>query len=427
MNENPISAWNRRGFLEASLAGLSAALFVGHGAGASALGAEEPKPTAAPVEGPDTLFLTWQDDPCTSVAIQWVGPEGAWGKEIEVALYDKDPWRTIPVRTKDYPNTDAKVFRCEVTGLTPDTEYRFRIGSDGAVLRFRTMPAKATNTIQFVSGGDCGIGEHAINTNRIAAVQEPRFALIGGDLAYDNGTSPKTFTQFLRNYRAHMVDAVGRLIPMVSCIGNHEVTGAYGKPRSASPQYLSLFDGLFRDTTFGVLDIGDYLSLLLLDTGHIAAIDGEQTSWLERTLAVRQDRPHLIVANHVPAYPSFRPAEVGEKQAGTGALQRQHWSPLFERYRVDAVLEHHDHMFKRTHPLTGGLLDKNGVLYLGDGSWGKLRSPKGPEKRSYLAAVNSTYHMTVHRFEGEDRFHVALEETGKLADVCHTHGKRPSR
>ncbi len=306
--------WKRRQFLGASLAGLSSALFVAPFWDAAA---EEAKKESAPsVDGPDTLFLTWQEDPCTSVVIQGIGAEGAWGKEIELALFDKDPWWTIPVRTREFPNTDSKVFRCEVTGLTPDTEYRFRIGSDGAVLRFRTMPAKATNTLQFVTGGDCGVGSHAISTNRIAAAQEPRFALIGGDLAYDNGTSPKTFVKFLQNYRSGMVDARGRLIPMISCIGNHEVNGAYGKARSASPQYLSVFDGLFRDTTFGVLDVGDYMSLVLLDTGHISAIDGDQTSWLEKTLAARQDRPHLLVANHVPAW--FSPTTVGRKEGYAG-------------------------------------------------------------------------------------------------------------
>jgi hypothetical protein len=88
------------------------------------------------------------------------------------------------------------------------------------------------------------------------------------------------------------------------------------------------------------------------------------------------------------------------------------------------VLEHHDHTFKRTHPLKGGLVDPNGILYLGDGSWGKLRVPKAPEERPYLATVNGSYHLTLHRLEGECRFHMALEETGKIIDVCMTQKKR---
>ena len=67
-----------------------------------------------------------------------------------------------------------------------------------------------------------------------------------------------------------MLDAKGRLIPMLACIGNHEVDGGYKAKRAECPQYLSVFDGFFTDTTYGVMDIGDYLSLVLLDTGHIA-------------------------------------------------------------------------------------------------------------------------------------------------------------
>jgi hypothetical protein len=67
------------------------------------------------------------------------------------------------------------------------------------------------------------------------------------------------------------------------------------------------------------------------------------------------------------------------------------------------------------------------VPYLGDGSWGMLRTPNTPEKRPYLARVSRAYHMTVHRLEGSQRYHVALEETGKIADVFGSTGKRPAR
>ena len=65
-----------------------------------------------------------------------------------------------------------------------------------------------------------------------------------------------------------MVGRDGRLIPMVACIGNHEVDGGYGKPREKAPFFYALFDGLFPETGYATLDFGDYLSLVLLDTGH---------------------------------------------------------------------------------------------------------------------------------------------------------------
>jgi len=415
---------SRRSFLGSSLGGLAALSL-----GPSLLAQEKAKATAAPPAVSNdplaSLFLTWQQDPTTTMTIQWVGTESA--ADIRVAPLSGSEWRTAKTSTKPYTNTDLKVHRCELTGLTPGTEYKFRVGDSATDLRFRTMPDKATNTIQWVSGGDAGIDAHAIGTNILAARQEPYFALIAGDLAYDDGNKPLVFLKFLQNYRQHMVDPKGRLIPMLSCPGNHEVTGGYNGTRDKSPAYLSVFDGLFRERSYDVLDFGDYLSLVLLDTGHLAPIAGEQTSWLAKALAERQDRPHLIVANHVPAYPSYRAPDNKVGDGGTGFEQRKFWAPLFEKFNVDVVLEHHDHTFKRTHPLKGGHIDKYGVIYLGDGSWGKLRVPKTPEERPYLAAVSEAYHMTVHRLEGEQRFHVALEETGKVADVCMTVSKRPAK
>jgi hypothetical protein len=421
-------AFDRRRFLGSSLGGMAAAW----ACSPRLFGQDSPELPDVPVLesarfAPASLFLSWRKDPTSTMMIQWVESDPTEARSIHYVPLDGEVWRQAKVATKPFPNTDLKVHRCELTGLKPGSEYMFQIGKNSPVYRFRTMPAKATDTIQFVSGGDSGIGPHAVGTNIMAARQEPYFALIAGDLAYDNGKSPKTFLTFLENYSQHMVDPKGRLIPMLSCVGNHEVAGGYKAKRENAPQYLSVFDGLFPEKTYGVMDIGDYLSLVLLDTDHIAPIIGEQTDWLASALAERQERPHLIVANHVPAYPSVRNPQGPDGKFGTGEANRLHWSPLFEKFNVDVVLEHHDHAFKRTHPLTDGLKNKYGVVYLGDGSWGKIRAPKKPENRPYLAAVSEAYHVTVHRLEGDQRFHVALEESGKVADVCLTSGKRPAR
>src|SRR5262249_5557405 len=158
-----------------------------------------------------------------------------------------------------------------------------------------------------------------------AARQAPMFALLGGDLGYDNGRSVATSLAFLRNYSRHMVCRDGRLIPLVACIGNHEVEGGYHKPRVKAPFFYALFDCLYPDTGFATLDFGDYLSLVLLDTGHTTAIAGDQADWLETTLRARKDHPNVIAVNHVPAYPSARSITDKKGAQGTGAGNRKHW------------------------------------------------------------------------------------------------------
>jgi hypothetical protein len=408
---------SRRSFLGASLAGLmSPPLFA----------ADEPAPAIKPSVDhpafqPDTLFLTWQRDPTTTMTVQWIGTMGETADaQIYYSAAKNGPWQIQPTTPKPYPLTDFKVFRAELDQLDPGTDYYFRIGTHSPLYRFRTMPAKATNTIHFISGGDCGVNGHTVSNNVQAARQNPMFAVIGGDLGYDNGRSVDISLAFLRNYSHHMRCRDGRLIPMIACIGNHEVDGGYRKPRDKAPFFYALFDGLFPETGFATLDFGDYLSLVLLDTDHTSPIGGAQTAWLNKTLEARAEHPNVLVVNHVPAYPSCRQSEPVNGKAGTGEKNRKHWVPLFQKYRVPVVLEHHDHTFKRTKPLLDGLAHDNGVLYLGDGSWGRLRTPNTPEKLPYLAASSRDYHLSLHRIQGEERFHLALDQHGMVMDVCRS-------
>ncbi len=112
------------------------------------------------------------------------------------------------------------------------------------------MPAKATDTFTWVSGGDCRRrparhrhqhhrGEAENRTSRSSAATS----------AYDNGVSAKAAVAFLQNYSKHMIDPQGRLIPMVTRIGNHEVRGGFKAKRRGATFYLPLFDGLYSETT----------------------------------------------------------------------------------------------------------------------------------------------------------------------------------
>jgi hypothetical protein len=409
---------SRRAFLGASLAALASGRIL-----------EAAAPAKAADDAafqPSTLFLTWQRDPTTTMTVQRVGTAG---ETADTAVYytplASGGWESKATTAKPYPQTDFKVYRAELTDLKPGTDYQFKIGKQSPTYLFKTMPAKATDTIHFISGGDCGVNPHAVANNIQAARQDPMFAVVGGDLGYDNGRSVETSLAFIRNYSKHMVGRDGRLIPLVACIGNHEVDGGYNKPRAKAPFFYALFDGLYPETGYATLDFGDYLSLVLLDTNHTTPIGGEQAEWLEKTLKARADHPNVLVVNHVPAYPSYRKAEGKDGKQGTGEGNRKHWVPLFEKYRVPVVLEHHDHTFKRTKPLLNGAADDNGVLYLGDGSWGRLRNPQAPDKLSYLAASSRDYHLSLHRIQGRERFHLALDETGRVMDVCRS-GRRKS-
>src|SRR5262245_5454052 len=399
-----------------------------------------------PAFQPTTLFLTWHTDPTTTMDVQWIGVQG---ETADTNVYytsekivlpvrgerrspgDRKPaWQVQSTSARPYPMSDFRVFRAEMSGLTPGTDYSFRIGKASPVYQFRTMPSKANDTIHFVSGGDCGINSATIANNIQAARQDPMFAIVGGDLGYDNGISVEVSLAFIRNYSRNMNGRDSRLIPLIACIGNHEVKGGFGKTRDRGTFFYPLFEGLFPDSGYATLDFGDYLSLVLLDTDHTTPVAGEQTQWLEDALRQRVDHPNVIVVNHVPCFPSFRNpigAPATDKRGvrlGTGENQRKHWVPLFEKYRVPVVLEHHDHTFKRTKPLLNGLAHENGVLYLGDGSWGRLRNPKTPDPLHVMARTSQDYHLSLHRIQGNSRFHMAMDEHGRVMDVSQTGQRR---
>ncbi|WP_437203762.1 fibronectin type III domain-containing protein [Planctomicrobium sp. SH664] len=413
-----MSSLSRRLFLGTSLAGLTASTLYGKDS-ASSKGVELPPVMELPPFQPDTLFLTWQRDPTTTMTVQWVGTVGETDDPtIYYSTEPEGPWSRVETVRRPYGVTDLKVFRAELTKLTPGTDYHFRIGKMSPRYRFRTMPSKATNAISFISGGDVGVNSHSIANNIQAARQDPMFAVIGGDLGYDNGKSVATSLAFVRNYSKHMVTRQGHMIPMIAALGNHEVDGGYLQPREKAPFFFALFDGLYPETSYQTLDFGDYLSLVLLDTAHISEIGGAQASWLHDILKARVDHPNVMVVNHVPAYPSFRLSKADG--TGTGSGNREHWTPLFDKYRVPIVLEHHDHTFKRTKPMLDGMPHKDGVLYLGDGSWGRLRAPKGLAELPYLSATSEDYHLSLHRIEGDERFHLAMDEFGRVMDVTRT-------
>ena len=174
------------------------------------------------------------------------------------------------------------------------------------------MPAKATDTFTFVSGGDCGTNPHAIANNILAAKQEPHFALIGGDLAYDNGRSAGTRLQVLPQLRqAH--DRPARA--GYSARGVHRQPRGrrrlQGQARDDATFFMPLFDGLYSDTTYATLDFGDYLSLVLLDTGSHLSRSGRADR-----LAGRRSGPSGRTGRTCSPSTTFRPIRRTARRMG---------------------------------------------------------------------------------------------------------------
>src|SRR5689334_620460 len=118
---------DRRHFLASSLGGLAAlslspALLAQEKKQEAKKAKEKGAKAAPPPVSNDplaSLFLTWQQDPTTTMTIQWVGAETPADTAIQYAPLSADDWTTAQTSKKVFPDTELKVTRCELTGLTP--------------------------------------------------------------------------------------------------------------------------------------------------------------------------------------------------------------------------------------------------------------------------------------------------------------------
>lgn len=382
---------------------------------------------------PHGVLLTWQSDPTTTMTIDWIRKETQLDlpAEIQVRAENSEEWTTHSARRIDFPHSKLKIDRAEVTGLSPDSLYEFRGGGTGPSYFFRTMPATLEKPLNFVVGGDVYAQARWVEIlNRQVAKRDPAFVVWGGDIWYEDALPERAsrVEHLSAMISQTLVTEDRRLIPIIAAIGNHEVAGGYHKDRVRShedrvkiaPYFYALF-AFPGDPGYGVLDFGNYLSLVIGDTEHTNPIEGRQTEWMAGVLAERENIPFVIPIYHVPAFPSGR-----EFDNRLSTAVRTHWVPLFEKHNLLAAFEHHDHTWKRTPPIRNGKADPTGVTYFGDGAWGVgTRKVHDPETTWWLDAASSTHHayeVILHK----DRMEVkAFGQDGVDFDVTEIARRTP--
>lgn len=375
---------------------------------------------------PPGMILTWTGDPTTSIVIDW--HRLADDEDIPAAIQARprgtDEWRAFPAERFEFPHSDRLIDRVEITGLQPDTGYEFRGSPDEKTYWFRTMPATLERPVVIAAGGDVRHRKSWMSEMNSAAMEhDPDVVVWGGDLAYADGRPDRVdrWYEFLDSMVETLVSDDGRVPPVVAGMGNHEIRGGYHRDRINShadrvdlaPFFYALF-AFPGDPGYGVLDFGDYLSIVMGDSDHSNPIAGEQTQWMARTLEQRRNVPHLIPVYHVPAWPSHRDFDGSVSRA-----VREHWVPLFERNGIHLALENHDHTYKRTVPIFEGEENaERGIIYIGDGSWGVgTRSVHSVEDTWYLEKAQSVRHALIITLHPDHKVVDAINSSGEEIDT----------
>jgi len=367
------------------------------------------------------VYLTWQRDPTTTMTVNWVNLYPGTAATVWYRDSKEAEWQSAAGTHHVAAPSSLQVRRVELTGLKPDTLHEFVLAEKPGreargVRRFRTLPAALTRPLRFVSGGDMMHTREYVDTmNKRAAELDPDFAILGGDLAYANGVDATRWVDWLQSWMLHTKGKDGRCLPMVVAIGNHEVKGGFNGVIPDDAPYFYSFFPLPENRSYYALDFADYLSVVVLDSGHTQPIAGAQADWLGQAMASRSGQRFLFPVYHWPAY--------GTTKGEGGNLPCEHprsveirsqWIPHFERHGVTAVFENDHHNYKRTHPLRGHQRDEaNGITYLGDGAWG-VSTRDVPKDAWYLAYAEPRRHL----------FHVTLNPDGTVkAEAVSGSGK----
>lgn len=330
---------------------------------------DKDQPVAAP-EGtnPEHIILTWSAEPATTQAVTWRTEQPCMSSVGQIAMATPDPnfgAKAISVTSTNQSvklENDSMVFYHTVVfqNLSPAAIYAYRVG-DGVAFsewnQFKTADTRP-RPFKFIYLGDeqNNIKMYCSRVIRMAFAYAPdaSFIVHAGDLV-SIADSDEQWDEWF--------DAGGwvyRTIPSIPIIGNHE------QPDINTPEDGAGFSRFWRPQFAlplnGPEDLLETVYYLDYQGVRFIALNGskqleEQSKWLEGVLADNPNR-WTIVAMHQPMFSTGKDRDSKEIQAA--------FEELFDKYKVDIVLQGHDHTYARTHKVAAGKVvsdDRSGTVY----------------------------------------------------------------
>jgi len=341
------------------------------------VGAQRTK--AAGSDPPTQIHLTWnenEDNTTRTIVVTWETDNASSGDNV---LYDtqsrggNENNYTYSAAGSHHTYNGAGNFAggwihdVELTELSPNTVYYFICGGDNggwsAERSFRTADNKRTS-FRFVAGGDSRSENSSFpgprdSVSRAMAKFNPSFVLFVGDFVR-YADNDREWDNWFRAVQMYWVDNDNLTIPIIPCIGNHELNG-YESGGGGGISYFGQFS-LPGNEEWYSLNWGPNLHIIVLDDE--TTISGDQTNWLQQDLAAHANYMWKIVLFHEPVY-----RDDGIKNYD----EANYWAPLFDQYHVDLVFSGHTHIYERTYPIRGNVVQsspENGTVYIVSGGWG---------------------------------------------------------
>lgn len=312
--------------------------------------AEQHKPSVLP----DRIVLTWSGDPAHTQDVTWRTSTEVHHSFVEFAVATKGPYfvtNAVRIEATTAPfESDlgtCHLHTAQMKALAPATKYAYRVGDGNnwsEWFHFRTA-STSTEPFTFIYFGDAQNDVRSMWSRIIREAQsdapKAAFMLHAGDLVNVANRDSEWGEWF---GGGHWLNA---MMPSVATPGNHEygreTIEADGKEttiRKLSGHWKPYFsfpmngpEGL-KESVYWMDFQGTRIISLNSNEQHEL-----QAKWVEQVLANNPNR-WTIVTFHHPMYSSAK----GRDNVGL----RQLWKPIFDKYRVDLVLQGHDHSYART-------------------------------------------------------------------------------
>jgi acid phosphatase type 7 len=377
-------------------------------------GASAPE-RSAPVLGsdptPKLVHLNVGKDPRTGVAILWrTNDESTLATTVQYGVNGMTD-QSEGGFTFDYalgaPTatglTSVRIHETHLCGLTPDTEYTYRvggIGSDGKeawspTYTFRTLPMDPAAEVVMLVIGDTrdGYSTWGGALQQAFAKAQPDIVLFDGD-----GT---TLGPIQDEWDAWFEAASPELplAPMILAHGNHDVSAVNWFSQFAMPGDEQNFT-----VDFGAV----HLSVANDTPVDPADLTGVLATTLDANLSAGAAAPWNILMHHKPMYSAAAGPHVADV-----TIMRNAWGSIIDANHVDVVFNGHDHDYERSKPMHGNVVQPtttNATVFVVVGSAGAALYDNGTdfwtafsEKTFSFAIVRvrtGSLQMTAYRQDG---------------------------
>ncbi|MFQ6134994.1 MAG: purple acid phosphatase family protein [Nitrososphaerales archaeon] len=364
------------------------------------------------LQPPMLIHLSTEGDPSTTVTVTWKTRDYTQASTVEYGQSTSYDSRVTGVGYTYY-GASGVLHRVKIDRLKPDTLYHYRVGDPvggwSSDHTFRTAPTVDGN-FTFTVYGDQGTSTYSRQNAIRASALKPSFHIHTGDLSYSGGF------QSIWDQWFEIVEPLASSALYMPAIGNHEFEGGLNL-------YLDQFS-LPGNERWYSFNWGN-AHFVSIEVPSFFRPEDERYGWLVRDLEAASrdgDIDWITVYFHFPPYSS------GPSYPGFSSI-RSGLTPILERYRVDLVLNGHDHIYQRTFPLYNGSItssalerytDPEGIIYVVTGGGGRSLYGLGKPEPPWSAKRASVYHFLQVSIEGGDLHLKAIKaDDGSIIDEFH--------